>query len=67
MPASAMKKLKDDDVKMLGHFVDLLDKMMSLDPTKRPTPKVSRTARYDLGPMLMIFVPIRLLLLARNY
>ncbi|KAM0753955.1 kinase-like protein [Meredithblackwellia eburnea MCA 4105] len=39
MPTSAMKKLKDDEVKLLGNFVDLLDKMLNLDPTKRPTPK----------------------------
>jgi hypothetical protein len=41
MPASAMKKLKEDEVRMLGHFVDLLDKMLSLEPSKRPAPKVS--------------------------
>ncbi|KAM0792048.1 hypothetical protein ACM66B_004756 [Microbotryomycetes sp. NB124-2] len=39
MPASAMKRLRDDEVKVLGQFVDLLDKMLSLDPSKRPTPK----------------------------
>jgi serine/threonine protein kinase len=41
MPQSAMKKLKEDEVKLLASFVDLLDKMLALDPTKRPTPKVS--------------------------
>lgn len=40
MPASAMKKLKEDEVKLVAHFVDLLDKMLNLDPAKRPTPKV---------------------------
>ncbi|KAK4048764.1 U4/U6 small nuclear ribonucleoprotein prp4 [Microbotryomycetes sp. JL201] len=39
MPASAMKRLREDEVKVLGQFVDLLDKMLSLDPSKRPTPK----------------------------
>lgn len=52
MPAAAMKKLKDDEQKMLGHFVDLLDKMLSLDPTKRPSPKVSRRVRVQYDKLL---------------
>lgn len=48
-----MKKLKEDEVRLLGHFVDLLDRMLSLEPSKRPTPKVSfvpfqRESRADL-------------------
>ncbi|KAK4052981.1 U4/U6 small nuclear ribonucleoprotein prp4 [Microbotryomycetes sp. JL221] len=39
MPTTAMKKLREEEVKLLGQFVDLLDKMLSLDPSKRPTPK----------------------------
>ncbi|ORY75346.1 kinase-like domain-containing protein [Leucosporidium creatinivorum] len=40
MPVSAMKKLKEDEVRLLGHFVDLLERMLSLEGSKRPTPKV---------------------------
>lgn len=41
MSPSAIKKLKDDEIKLLGQFVDLLDKMLALEPAKRLTPKVS--------------------------
>lgn len=41
MPVSAMKKLKEEEVRLLGHFVDLLEKMLSLEGAKRPSPKVS--------------------------
>ena len=40
MPASAIKKLKEDEISLLSKFVDLLDKMLTLDPAKRITPKV---------------------------
>lgn len=36
-PASA--KLKDEEVKVLTSFIDLLDKCLALDPAKRLTPK----------------------------
>ncbi|SGY40385.1 BQ5605_C003g02365 [Microbotryum silenes-dioicae] len=39
MPPSVIKKLKEDEARLLGHFVDLLDKMLSLEPSKRPLPK----------------------------
>ena len=32
-------KLKDEENKLLMSFVDLLDKCLVLDPTKRITPK----------------------------
>jgi len=32
-------RLKEDETKQLGHFVDLLDKCLSLDPTRRISPK----------------------------
>lgn len=32
-------KLKEDELKVLLSFVDLLDKCLTLDPTKRITPK----------------------------
>ena len=39
MAPAALKKLQDDEVKSLASFVDMLEKMLSLDATKRPTPK----------------------------
>ncbi|SCV67032.1 BQ2448_5678 [Microbotryum intermedium] len=39
MPPSVIKKLKEDEARLLGHFVDLLDKMLSLEPSKRPLPR----------------------------
>jgi serine/threonine-protein kinase PRP4 len=36
-PASA--KLKDDELKMISTFTDLLEKCLSLDPAKRITPR----------------------------
>lgn len=41
MPAGTTRKLKDDEIRLLGNFVDLLEKMLSLEPQKRPLPKVS--------------------------
>jgi serine/threonine-protein kinase PRP4 len=38
MPSSG-RELKDDELKHLLNFVDLLDKSLSLDPAKRLTPK----------------------------
>jgi serine/threonine-protein kinase PRP4 len=37
MPSSV--KLKEDEVKQLGHFIDLLDKCLALDPARRIAPK----------------------------
>ncbi|GAA6049893.1 hypothetical protein JCM3770_004234 [Rhodotorula araucariae] len=39
MPAGLTRKLKEDEVRLLTSFVDLLDKMLSLEPARRPTPK----------------------------
>ncbi|GAA6026739.1 hypothetical protein JCM8097_005826 [Rhodosporidiobolus ruineniae] len=39
MPPGVTRKLKDDEVRLLANFVDLLDKMLSLEPGRRPTPK----------------------------
>jgi serine/threonine-protein kinase PRP4 len=36
-PASA--RLPDEEVKLIGAFVDLLDKCLALDPAKRLTPR----------------------------
>lgn len=42
MPPGVARKLKEDDARLLTSFVDLLDKMLSLEPARRPTPKVRR-------------------------
>ncbi|GAA5868684.1 hypothetical protein JCM1840_004356 [Sporobolomyces johnsonii] len=39
MPPGVTRKLKDDEARLLGHFVDLLDRMLSLEPSKRPNPR----------------------------
>ncbi|GAA5843523.1 hypothetical protein JCM11251_001645 [Rhodosporidiobolus azoricus] len=39
MPSGLTRTMKDDDIRMLASFVDLLDKMLSLEPARRPTPK----------------------------
>lgn len=50
MPAGLTRRLKEDEARLLGQFVDLLDKMLSLEPARRPSPKVRRhfsgTPRY---------------------
>lgn len=38
MPPSSVK-IKDDEMKLLLSFVDLLDKCLALDPSRRLTPK----------------------------
>lgn len=39
MPPGVTRKMKDEEVRLLTNFVDLLDKMLSLEPSKRPLPK----------------------------
>ncbi|GAA5883642.1 hypothetical protein JCM3774_005990 [Rhodotorula dairenensis] len=39
MPSGVLRTLKDDEARLLTHFVDLLEKMLSLEPARRPTPK----------------------------
>lgn len=39
MPPAIVKKLPDDEVKLLNNFVNLLDRALELDPSKRLTPK----------------------------
>lgn len=41
MPGGVLRRLKEDEARLLTNFVDLLEKMLSLEPAKRPTPKVS--------------------------
>jgi serine/threonine-protein kinase PRP4 len=38
-PSSVQLKMKDDELKQLNNFIDLLDKCLSLDPVKRLTPR----------------------------
>lgn len=37
-PSSVQLKMKDDELKQLHHFIDLLEKCLHLDPSKRLTP-----------------------------
>lgn len=39
MPPATVKKLPDEEVKLLNNFVNLLDRALELDPSKRLTPK----------------------------
>ncbi|KAH9813802.1 CMGC/DYRK/PRP4 protein kinase [Melampsora americana] len=39
MPNHVTKKMQDSDVKLLGAFVDLLEKILNLEPSKRISPK----------------------------
>jgi hypothetical protein len=58
MPSGTTRKMKDDEVRLLTNFVDLLDKMLSLEPSKRPLPKVSVSfskAPYSLVTMTHSF------------
>ena len=38
-PSSVQIKMKDDELKQLLNFVDLLEKCLQLDPAKRITPR----------------------------
>lgn len=38
MPPSSVK-MKDDEMKLLLSFIDLLDRCLALDPSRRLTPK----------------------------
>jgi serine/threonine-protein kinase PRP4 len=38
MPHASVK-MKDDEMKLLTSFIDLLDKCLALDPARRITPK----------------------------
>ena len=39
LPSDAAKQLKADEVKTMNHFIDLLERCLELDPTKRIKPK----------------------------
>lgn len=45
MSSALTRKMKDDETKLLGHFVDLLEKMLMTDKSKRAAPKVRITLR----------------------
>jgi len=39
MPPALLKKMQEDEIKLLTNFVNLLDRALELDPAKRLTPK----------------------------
>lgn len=47
MPLNTVKKLPEEEVKLLGNFVDLLNKALELDPAKRLTPKEALNVSYS--------------------
>lgn len=49
MPPSIVKKLPEDEAKLLSNFVNLLDRALELDPSKRLTPKEALNVS-ELGP-----------------
>jgi serine/threonine-protein kinase PRP4 len=38
-PSSVQVKMKDDELKMMLSFVDLLDKCLQMDPARRISPR----------------------------
>jgi serine/threonine-protein kinase PRP4 len=42
-------KMKEDELKQLQHFVDLLDKCLQLDPARRITPRDALLHPFLMG------------------
>ena len=49
MPPATIKKLPEDEVKLLANFVNLLDRALELDPSKRLTPKEALSVSHSLS------------------
>lgn len=67
MPPGVTRRLKEDEARLLANFVDLLEKMLSLEPGRRPSPKVRAGGRsYGWARVWMVADLITDLRLCRN-
>lgn len=48
-PSSVQLKMKEDELKQLQHFIDLLDKCLQLDPARRLTPRDALLHPFLMG------------------
>ena len=48
-PSTVRLKMKDDELKMLLGFVDLLEKCLQLDPVRRLSPREALTHPFVTG------------------
>jgi serine/threonine-protein kinase PRP4 len=59
MPLATVKKMQEDEAKLLSNFVNLLERALELDPSKRLTPKEALNVGGEAmrEPMLPRLVP----------